>query len=818
MSEAPDITAKAIIASADNWRRTLHPTWLLENMIVSYANGGPPPSDDDPAEEALTITPLGFAQTRMKQEVGPRLDVISMEPGIMDGFYRTPVVRDDPDRTSRLQTTVPTQINAVVQKYLKAVLTQLAGRTTVTGRGFLYRTSPNDWQLKCERMLYPAYASTNIMDSNFREWVFPGKLSLRDIDTILANNPSKDRKSGWSRNGIEQLKLWILASQAQRYNVGGTTGSPTWAQEYNPETWLGYDLETCCRGVEPIDVYWYFRKNGVVTKNDPRYGGDEEVDLYCVSRFGCDTRVAYTMQGVNQRIGNLNINYTKSWEEWLRQKDAEYRRRAGLSPEEAIKEDENERMLYCKKGLFKSIRQALIVDVSDVSVAGEQKLAEVKGAARVMMPKLAAMEGLMSAIIEGAAFGVTVNWNVRDGTDNEYLDQLSRFRNRPGQAFPEGIRPMEKNNTFQGLGQVGALIGQLDSAIASDSLMGASSTYGRSSPDFVDEAREQLSQKQGVQLRSLQQWYETLDEVVQLVGETLCRQFDEQKKTFPCYQDALKLASRLINYEGVFPDEWDADRWEFKARRISGNMTPAMVNRTYLELIQTVGPHMPQLVPYFTKQILRAKLGDPLADQLTAPAQDRQKGQQEEAMERVTNAYVTLQPPPGSPMDDPVVHSGVASQVAQARMQLAMQSGRATQQEVQGILAILAYAAMQIQRMPEGQMSIAGMQRIQEMAKAVQSIPVMDAQQEPMTDYQRASLELKANGQKRLEDVDAMKAQQAKFNQLKGLKELGLKQDMNAAMQLNMANQRAATTLEQQRKSAEFDAEQMNNELADPFI
>jgi len=813
MSVVTEITAERIIASADSWRRGLQATWYLENMITGYANGGPPPSDEEAAgNDAIVITPLGFAQTRMKQEVGPRLDVISMEPGIIDGVYRTPVVPGDAERTSRVQSVVPTQINHVVQKYLKAILTEVAGRSTVTGRGFVYWTSPNDWQPKSGRMIYPPDAGTNPLHSRFREWVFAEKLSLRDIDTILKSNPNPGRM-GWRRDGLENLKLWIMASQAQKYNLGGrgSRDTPEWTYEYNPESWLGLDLENCCWGTEPVDVYWYFKKNGEITKNDPDYGGHEKVDLYCVSRFGNQARTSFQVVDMNNRVGNFDISYNESAQKWLKEQQREYERRKGMDADKARCEHENERLLFYKKSMFASVMDCLHVDISDVAVAGEQKLASVKGAGPVMMPKIAALEALMGAMMDGLAFGVTPNWTVQTGTDKEYMDQLARFRSRPGQAFPDGIQLMSKNNAFQGVAQAGAFIGQLDASIASDSLAGATATYGRSSPEFKDEAIEQLSQKQGTLLRSLQSWYETLDAVVKRVTRTLCRELSKQKEAYPCYQDSMQLAARLINYEEVFPDEWDVERWDMKARRLAGNMTPQQTIAKVQAAMRDVAPGMPSILPFLHKEYLRAVFGDTQAAQLTKPTPEMEKSQVQSAQERVVISYTLMQPAQPGPMDNPQIHSGVASQAAQTRIQIAMQSGRATQQEVQGILAILGYAASQIQRMPRSPMSEAGLQQLQQMAKAAQSIPTMSADEQPMSQKDIATLQLKQEGQNRLKETDQDKRNKVQFDQFMAMKKLGMQQDMDSESRLTQATGRAKTQVEIQRSLMDADA-QLNDE------
>lgn len=803
MSPVPEITGEQIIGFLDNCLCHQWPSRRLENMIASYANGGPPPSDDDTAESE--IVPLGFAQTRIKQEAGPKLEVIGMEPGIIDGDCITPLIPGDAERTALIQNLVPLEINAVTQAKLTPVLTSLSGRATITGIGFLYRTSPNDWCPKAGRIIYPPDTNEDILDSRFREWGVQEKISLRDIEEILKRAPNPKRM-GWRREGLEQLKLWIMASIAQKYNMPATGAQPGWALEYNPEQWLGTDLGRQ-QYVTPVDVYWYFRKNGSVTKNDPDYGGHEEVDLYCVSRFGNDTKVCFTVENMNQRVGRMDISYDKRASEWLRKEDEEYRRKMNLSPEEARKETENERLIFFKKGMFKSVEECLIPHIEDVAIDGEQRMSDIRGAGRVMMPKLALMEGLFTSVVDGMAFGVTPNWVVDNGVPQERLDELARFKSRPGQAFPQGINLMQKQNGFQGAGQAASVLQMLDTSISADSRSGSQSMFGRGSSDFAAEAQAQQAEKQATLGRTLQAWFRTLDKVSNWIWKTLCRDFFAQKETYPCYQDARRLALRLQNYYGINPQEWDADRWKGKARRLAGNLNPQQAVPRYQMLMQTVGGIMPNTLPFFAHQILRATLGDTIAGQLTAPAPKQDKDQEAEAQSRVAISYVNMRPVPPQPMDNPVIHAKVASEAAQMRLQMGQQGGRITPGDQQGILAVLGYAESQIQRMGQTQMAEAGMKQIQEMAKVAQQIPVLNADQEPMTEKQKVDAELKARGQARLVDMDQFKKEQAQIGNMMGMAKLADARKNYEENQKTMATQRAKTQVDMAKDVAEADSQ-----------
>lgn len=798
------IPADTIITFLDTCRRNLWETWRREKQITSYANGGPPPSDDDTAESE--IVPLGFAQKRMKDEMAPLLDPLYLEPGIIDGEYFVPADTRSPERTTYVQRNVVKEINAVVWQRLIPVLRPLAGRATITGRGFLYWKSPNDWLPVNGQMIYPVDAGDDVLDSTFREWGFMAKLSLRDIDQILKSNLKPDRM-GWSRKGLEMLKLWIMASEAQKY-INAKSQSPWGA--YDPEMWLSVDLSNS-RFRDPVDVYWYFRKNGKITKNDPRYGGHEQVDVYCISRFGSQSSVRNEMRDAYTRVVGLTVSQ-ENGSEW-RKMDEEYRKRMNISdPEEQKEMICNERLLFYSEGLFRSVEECLIPHIDDFRVSGDQRMSEVCGAGRTMMPKLAVLEQLMTDLVQGISFGVTPNYNIRPGVSSEYLDQLQRSGSRSGQAFPDGVTLVAKNNSFTGVGQAGQFIQMLDTSIASDSASASQGTFGGSSADFASQAAAQLQGQQATLSRRLQIWLVTLDKVADRVASVLCRAWPQIKKSWPSYEDSNRMGMCLQTYYGIHPDEWDSDRWKWKARRLAGGMTRQQSLAVNLQMLQTLGAVFPSLVPFFGKEMLRSVYGDSLADQMTETPQQDTQNQEYRARLNVSIAYANGTPPPVMPMDSPMVHSGIAGQVATNHIQAAVQAGQTTPQEVVGVTAILTYAAAHIMRLPE-QLSKPGLQRVQELIKTIQSIPTPSAQDQQMTEKDRATLMLKQRGQERLERTDQDKRDQNMFDRNVTMAKLADSRDALEQNALNSATSRAKSQMDMSLALDEAD----NAYLSDPL-
>ncbi len=282
--------------------------------------------------------------------------------------------------------------------------------------------------------------------------------------------------------------------------------------------------------------------------------------------------------------------------------------------------------------LFRSVEECLILHVDDAAISGDQKLREVRGTGKTAMPKLAVMEGLLTDLIGGLSFANQVTWAVKPGVGQEYMDQLQRGGLRSGQAFPEGIRPMEKNNSMTGMNAAMGAIRMLDNSVSADSTANATGTFGGTQQEFAAQAQAELAGKQITSSRRSLNWLLTLDKYIEMVANTLCRHWPEQKREFPCYQDAARLRMVLKMEYGIHEDEWDAARWKFKARRLAGSLTRQQSIAVNTGLMQTVGPVMPSILPFLAKEILRATLGDVVAEQLTTPQEEQEQSQQKNAI------------------------------------------------------------------------------------------------------------------------------------------------------------------------------------------
>lgn len=790
------LSAETILRACDRWRRQLYPAWELERMITSYANGGPPPNEDDTCEEE--IVPLGFANTFMRKEMAPLLDPLTQIPGFIDAKLTVPAIKL-PERTTQVQMALNEELNKVGMERVRPTMTAAAGKATVTGRAYIYRKSPNDFVAKSGRMLHPQDAGIDILDSSFREWGFMDKLSLRDIESMIKT--SSPSKYGWNKKGLENLKIWIMASEAQKYHDKDTRPED-WMKEYDRDTWLAVDMATTVSS-DPVDVYWYWRKTGKVTTDHPRFGGHEEVDLYCVSRFGSASQVEKKLGEDNWQTKGLAINYGDS--DPLTEYKKTVARRTGMSPDEQSEHDCNERLLFHFPARFKSVCDTLILHVDDAAVSGDQRLVDVQGVGKTAMPKLAVMESLLMSLIEGMSFGAQVNWTVQSGVPEEYMKQLERGGIRSGQAFPIGVTPMAKNNSFTGFGPTMSAIRMLDTGISADSAASNQGNFGGSQQEFAAQAQAELAGRAATASQRMGVWLITLDKVCEWVGRTLCREWTKQRQAWPSYHDAARMRLNLKAKWKVHEDEWDADRWEFVCRRLAGNMMKqeSLIRNT--QIIETVGPIIPEARRFAAYEILRVIYGDTVAAQIMNPDQAQLKTQSEAAAVNVASALATGQAPTPRPNDDPVIHARIASETVQNRIKAAMQAGVIPQVEVVGITAVLAYAIANVGKLDKS-MAEPAMEQFSRMGKALQSIPVQQPPDDSkMTEKEMAEVQIKQMNQQRLSKTDELKAKKFEFDQMAKMKQLSAADEARNDQMLTTATQRAKTVHDISRDLVESD-------------
>jgi len=347
----------------------------------------------------------------------------------------------------------------------------------------------------------------------------------------------------------------------------------------------------------------------------------------------------------------------------------------------------------------------------------------------------------------------------------------------------------------------------LDTSIAADSTASASGSMGGSQQEFASQAEAELAGKQQTASRRQLNWLMTLDKVSEMICTTLLRHWPEQKKEYPCYQDTARIRLVLKTQYGIHEDEWDAERWVYKARRLAGSLTRQQSIAVNTGLMQTVGPVMPSILPFLAKEILRATLGDVVAEQLTAEQEQPDKSKELQATMIASAVYNSGVPFEPQPMDDPMVHSKVASEMAQGHLKAISSAGISSPSESVGIMALLSYAASHVQRLPE-QLAKPGMEQLQEMAKAVQAVPIQQPQPEgAMTEKEKVDAQIKMQNQQRLQEDGANKW---KFKEIDGL--MKMRQLSNTEKNMDeqhkvLATQRAKTYQEMEKDLYDADNE-----------
>lgn len=747
------ITARTTLISVDSWRRNLWPAWALENDIEVYANGGPPPGTNENDEVCSEdIVPLGFAKQFMQKQMDPLTDPLFIKPGIIDAKYDF-CDEDDTDRKTHIETAVNEELNKVAGDQLTTEITYAAGRLTLTGRCAMYRRSPDDWLVRNGRIIHPPEAGLDPRDDSFREWAFQGKLSLKDIEENLNKNKSDGK--GWRRESLQRLKLWIMAAECQRNPQGSY--AEQWGA-FDPNNWLSQDLwgNYSC---SPIDVYWYFRKNGRRSEDDPEYGGHEKIDMFCICRFGskASVQVQPAKGGYEEKWLQINTG-NEAFEDMVK----EYRKNGN---NHALCEAEaNERLLYSFEDRFPSVDDCLFTAIDDARVAGEQRMSEVRGVGRSAMPKLAIQEGLLSAVIEGTAFAAQPNWTVSGAVGETDRKKIERHGIRSFEAMPETVRPMEKQNSVTNLGPAVEIMRIMDTGINADSRTSGQAMLGGAQVEFASQAQAQLSESAQTASRRLAKWLSFLSRVVGVVARTLCMPENKLVKTMPCYWDCKRLAQNLKKKWKVKPSDFVRDNWNYDARQLAGAMQRQQAIGMAGNISQLVGSTYPSVVKELMAEALRAAYGDTKTNAWLNPPQEKIVDQTQVALRNITQSFTTLLPAIPDPKDDPMTHIGNTLQFAQNRLRLMQQTGFQMPVEQAGMGAVLMYGASFISKLPEPLQKQTGLQFAQ-IAQAGQAIPVSTPPQEgAMTEYQQAQVQLAAQKDQRLANDGAQKA---KINEAK---------------------------------------------------
>lgn len=684
---AKDLTATRIVTACNKMREDLWPLWQRERALVAFYNSGPLPTDCNESGDDQETISLGVGYRYIKKPLESLLDVILNKPGFMKADACYPLRAD---RKGMVQSAADKEINAIVHDRMESTVRSISGRALITGRGFLFRLSRWDWRFRAGRLLCPIDVTDDISDESFREWAFSGQLTLRTIDTMLAASTRYTGNGGWSNASLLALKRYILDTTiSEKQEARETVLRDLMSRPFSESL-----------SNNPLEVYWYFRKNG--EKNDD---GQEKVDLYCVSRWHMTASVA-------ESNGSDGITYRA-----LQQ--------AGNV--------EKQQIVFKLENAFESIEECLIPMILDARIDGEQEMAQVDGVGRIMIPRLQSMEHLTTAILEGIAFGVQPNWTsgTAGAVPPEVLRALQRNGLGPWDYIPAGLTTMKKENSMQGLGQGMQFLQMLGMSSEADAQTGEMAPQGQSQAKFKAEALMLLQQLgTGLQRRS-EKAMVCYDKLAYQIGETFIRLITKWRKHDPAYYDVVRFQRNMLALHGIIPAEYASERLRFTCRRLAGGMDKQSAIQTGNQMMQLYGGMMsPGGAKFVAKEVARAAFDDPTADIMYPDEPPKPpKSQEQAARDQNSTALVDLEMPARDDIDNPMIHLPIHAKALQKRLQLATQAGGVTMTEREGLALLLTHMTLDARGLPAPMQEQVG-QMLQLAAAAIQKLAVSGAQTE----------------------------------------------------------------------------------------
>lgn len=755
----PDRIAETI----DKWRTDTYPMYVRERAMVAFYNSGPLPVAEECEDEPPTSLGLGFRY--IKRPHDQLMDICNIRPGIIKTKVKS---IDNPAAKFAIQSALDTELNRMLSHRMTSTVRALSGRALITGRAFLYRRSRYDWQFRSSRLLCSLDEGDDIYSSEFREWAFRGRLTLRDIDARIETTREYEG-SGWNKSGLRALKKYILklthADKNELVVTAAMMESPFQDEIAN----------------NPLDVYWYYRKNGRRTAT-----GQEAVDLYCISRYmgGGTIKTEDRADGIYKALS--------------------------LKPN-----PQGSHLLYHLPNAFESVDECLIPFILDSRIDGEQEMMQIEGTGKIMIPRIAAMESLADAILQGVMFGVQPNWTFETGSaiEEQELKKLARAGVNPYDAIPKGIMPMAKNNSFTGMSGGMQMLSMLGMSAEQDAATGEMSPMGQSNAQFKAEAEMMLNQMQQNMGRRAQTFFVGIDQWVNQVVKTMTRNFMEWEKGDEAYEDVLSFQTAMLTEHGILPTEYEAQYVIGEGRRLSGDQDKAGAVQSVVMARQVFGDQMaPQGHRMLAKEAARAMYGDDIADLLMPDEQETPQDQMLMAVAQNTMALDSLVPPQRQPQDNPIIHAQLHAATIMARLQAIMQTGSITPLEKAGLTALMQHAAQDVVGLPPGQREQTEQQMIQ-VAQMIAKLPVSGAQTEMglrERDLQRKEQEF-ALREQGMQSLIADREKKSQVSQQKLMLEIQKAADANRmgnAQAQNLAVQNAATIMGQIRKEQQLGMEQ----------
>lgn len=681
MKEYPQtkFTAERVLRTCDTFRQDLWPLWRMERRLVGYYNGAHIPTDSDECDSDPIS--LGMGHRFIKKPYDTLMDAILTEPGFIQTELRYPLKAQN---KSKIQTALDEEINVIVHDRMESTFRKTAGRAIILGRAFLFRLSRWDWKFNNGRLLHALDDCDDVYDEGFREWAFSGRLTLRCIDEYLDSTRDYDG-AGWNYQALANLKKFILESTA--------TEKDTNLRAHAVDDLLGRPFEEGLSR-QPLEVYWYFRKNGRKTPL-----GDEFIDLYCVSRYGSTSNIVVANDGGIQ-YRSLQIKGS----------------------------DAGNQVIYYLPNAFHGINECLIPILLDSRVDGEQEMAQVDGTGKIMVPRLLTMENIALSTAEGIAFGMQPNWQASGAMSVEDARKLAREGLGPWDVVPQGLGLMTKNNAMTGMNAAMQMLQMLGVSAEADAATGELNPMGPMDPKFKALAVQMVQQTQAAVTRRQSGFFKKLDLLAEQQTETLCRPLTEWKKGDAGYYDVQTIQVNMLIKHQIMPAEYSSERMVAKCRRLQSGGDRQQTISMSVSMAQMFGGQLgPDGLRYLAKEALRAGYGDVVTDQVLMPDNpDPQPEQMATAQAQNAEALLSLTSPQRTGRDNPQIHIPIHMKAIQGNLQAVQQQGSVTPQQKMGIGALLMHVSQDLQGLPQ-QMQLKLGQMLQLAARGLASLPVSGA-------------------------------------------------------------------------------------------
>jgi hypothetical protein len=524
---------------------------------------------------------------------------------------------------------------------------------------------------------------------------------------------------------------------------------------------------------KPLDVYWYFRKNGTYDE----IMGQEKVDLYCVSRWGATASVQVIDNGDGSVNKYLDLNT----------------------------DDEENQTMYYVRDAFGSVQECLVDLILDSRIDGDQELAQVEGSGKMMINRIMPMEQIGIAMIEGVAWAASPNWTSAQPIDEARMRDIARNGLGPWDYIPSGVTTVPKNNAITGLNGAMEMLRMLGMSVDQDAATGEISSMDDRQPQLKALAQQAVQQVQAGASRRAEKFFGALDKLAEQQISTITRPMAYWLPGDAAYRDVKYIQGKLMIQYKIAPDEYSSMFTHGKCRRLAGDGDKQQVVQQSAAFIQIFGGQLsPEGHHYLAKEAARAQYGDPIADMLLPDEPDLDISQQMVILGQEAMCLQSLQMPSRNPSDNPMLHIVSHMKTLGNRIQVAQQQGSWTPLERQGVSLLLQHAAQDAPGLPKQELQQV-QQGLQQMARVVASLPVTGATSELQlkeADAQRKQQEtqLKIQREHNLQGDREQKLQLQKQAQLLDMHDQN-QSDKNSAAQRAATLSQAAANLPQPAES-----------------